>query len=81
VWAIFTAFAAYSLLGGTATPFMGAFWFILTIVTATRFVNPNVLVADCLSWRSFSWFNALGIMAPLAGLPFLLMEWGARSAS
>ncbi|HTR13702.1 MAG TPA: hypothetical protein VMI72_10755 [Roseiarcus sp.] len=55
---------------------MGVFWFIVTIVTATRFINPNKLVVDCLSWGSFTWFNALGVMAPLAGLPFLLMEWG-----
>ena len=26
--------------------------------------------------RSFTWFNALGLMAPAAGLPFLLIEWG-----
>jgi len=76
VWAIFSVFAAYSLLHGTATIFMGVFWVVVTGVTATRFINPNALVADCLSWGSFTWFNALGIMAPLAGLPFLLMEWG-----
>ena len=76
VWAVFTVFVAYSLSHGTATMFMGIFWLIVTIATATRFVNPNALIADCLSWGSFTWFNALGIMAPLAGLPFLLMEWG-----
>jgi len=76
VWAVFTVFVAYSLSHGTATMFMGIFWLIVTIATATRFVNPHALIADCLSWGSFTWFNALGIMAPLAGLPFLLMEWG-----
>jgi len=76
VCAIFTVFAAYSLLKGSATPFMGVFWLIVTVITATRFVNPNRLVADCLSWGSFTWFNALGVMAPAAGLPLLLMEWG-----
>ena len=76
VWAIFTIFATDSLLNGSSTPFMGVFWLIVTVVTATRFVNRNRLIADCLSWGSFTWFNALGIMAPLAGLPFLLMEWG-----
>jgi hypothetical protein len=55
---------------------MGAFWLIVSAVTATRFVNRNALLADCLSWGSFTCFNALGIMAPLAGLPFLLMQWG-----
>ena len=76
VWAIFTIFVAYSILHGTATTFMGVFWLVVTVVTATRFINRNALLADCLSWGSFTWFNALGIMAPLAGLPFLLMEWG-----
>jgi hypothetical protein len=76
VWAIFSLFAIYSLAHGTATQFEGVFWLIVTVFTATRFVNPNGLVANCLSWGSFTWFNALGIMAPLAGLPFLLMEWG-----
>ena len=55
---------------------MFSFWLIVTIVTATRAFNPDTLLADCISWGSFTWFNALGIMAPLAGLPFLLMEWG-----
>jgi hypothetical protein len=76
VWAIFTAFLIVSLSRGAATPFMGVFWLIVTTVTATRFFNPSRLLADCLSWGSFTWFNALGIMAPLAGLPFLLLEWG-----
>jgi hypothetical protein len=76
VWAIFTVFAVFTLLRQMATPFMGIFWLIVTVVTLTRFVNSNALIADCLSWGSFTWFNALGIMAPLAGLPFLLMEWG-----
>jgi hypothetical protein len=76
VWAIFTVFVVHAALNGRATPFMGVFWLIVSVVTATRFVNQNRLIADCLSWGSFTWFNALGIMAPAAGLPFLLMEWG-----
>jgi hypothetical protein len=54
---------------------MLVFWLIVTVVTATRFFNRNALFADCLSWGAFTWFNALGIFAPLAGLPFLLMAW------
>jgi hypothetical protein len=76
VWAIFTVFVGWSALHATATPFMGVFWLVVTVVTMTRFVNRNRLIANCLSWGSFTWFNALGIIAPLAGLPFLLMEWG-----
>ena len=43
---------------------------------ATRLFNPSDLHKDALSWGSFTWFNALGIMAPLAGLPFLLLDGG-----
>jgi hypothetical protein len=76
VWAIFTIFLGHAILQGSATPFMGVFWLIVTVVTMTRFVNPNPAYRRLLSWGSFTWFNALGIVAPAAGLPFLLMEWG-----
>lgn len=76
VLAIFTAFVIVALTRGTFTPWMGWFWLIVAAVTATRFVNPSPLIRDCLSFGSFTWFNALGIFAPIAGLPFLLMEWG-----
>lgn len=76
VWAIFTAFVAARLFGGALTLWIFSFWVIVSAVTATRAVNPNTLLADCISWGSFTWFNALGIMAPIAGLPFLLMDWG-----
>ncbi len=76
VWALFTAWMAWALVSGRVDGGIAAFWAIVTAVTATRLFNRNALVADCLSWGSFTWFNALGIMAPLAGLPFLLMEWG-----
>lgn len=76
VWVAFTIFLAMKLVGGGLTTFSVVFWLIVTGVKATRFFNPNTLVADCLSWGSFTWFNALGIMAPLADLPFLLMDWG-----
>lgn len=77
VWAIFTAFLLLNLFKGSFTPFMGLFWLIVTGLSATRLINPNALIADALSWGSFTWFNALGIMAPLAGLPFLLIDGGA----
>lgn len=76
VWIAFTIFVVAKIAGGGFTTLMGGFWLVVTIATATRFINPDKLVADCLSWGSFTWFNALGIMAPLAGLPFLLMDWG-----
>jgi hypothetical protein len=76
VWTIFTAFLIMKLLGGALTPAMIYFWIVVTVVTATRFINPWPGIRDALSWGSFTWFNALGIFAPIAGLPFLLMEWG-----
>ena len=76
VWAIFTAYLVYAFAKGFGTPFMGAFWVLVTALSATRFFNPDSLIADSLSWGSFTWFNALGIMAPLAGLPFLLLDGG-----
>lgn len=54
-----------------------AFWLVVALTTATRFFNPSQLHRDALSWGSFTWFNALGIMAPLAGLPFLLLDGAA----
>ncbi len=33
---------------------MGVFWLIVTVVTMTRFVNRNRLIADCLSWGPFA---------------------------
>ena len=49
---------------------------MLEIVGHPRVVNPDPLLRTSLSFGSFTWFNALGIFAPIAGLPFLLMEWG-----
>ncbi|WP_406854336.1 hypothetical protein ABEG18_17515 [Alsobacter sp. KACC 23698] len=76
VWAIFTAYSAMLAFTGQLTAGVALFWVVVSAVTATRLINPNGLVADCLSWGSFTWFNALGVMAPLAGLPFLLVAWG-----
>ena len=76
VWAIFTGFLLVSAIGGGIDMSLLAFWVVVSVVTATRAFNPSGLLADCLSWGSFTWFNALGIMAPLAGLPFLLVAWG-----
>jgi hypothetical protein len=76
VWLAFTMFAVLLWRKGGLTSAVAIFWAVVTLASATRILNPSRLVADCLSWGSFTWFNALGLMAPLAGLPFLLMEWG-----
>ena len=62
----------YGFDGGEAL-----FWLAVALTTASRFINPSQVHRDALSWGSFTWFNALGIMAPLAGLPFLLLEGAA----
>jgi hypothetical protein len=61
VWLAFTVYAAILLTSGGLTGGIAVFWLVVTAVTATRFVNPNRLVANCLSWGSFTWFNALGL--------------------
>lgn len=76
VMLIFTVFVLVALKTNQFTAWMGIFWLIVALVTATRFFNPSPLIRECLSFGSFTWFNALGIFAPIAGLPFLLMEWG-----
>lgn len=76
VWGIFTLFVLYSAVSGGFTSWMGWFWLIVSLSTATRFINPSPLLRECWSFGSFTWFNALGIFAPIAGLPFLLMDWG-----
>lgn len=78
VLAAFTAFLAFRFTNGTATTAMLLFWAVVAAVTATRLINPNPRLADAVSWGAFTWFNALGIMAPIAGLPFLLMDWGGQ---
>lgn len=78
VLTFFSAFLAFRLLEGTATMAMLYFWIVVIAVAGTRLINPSPLIADALSWGTFTWFNALGIMAPIAGLPFLLMDWGGQ---
>ncbi len=60
-------------MSGKATGFIAFFWFLVTVLSATRIFNRNAIAADALSWGSFTWFNALGIFAPLAAQPFLLL--------
>ena len=77
---------AVAMIGKVSTISAGL-WLMVTVLSATRFINKNKVLADAISWGNFTWFNALGIMAPLAGLPFLLlvgadklslMSWGGH---
>lgn len=61
-------------------PLFFIFWTVVLMLVLSRFLNKNARVADSLSWGNFTWVNALGFMAPLAGLsPFLLGEGGELS--
>jgi hypothetical protein len=59
---------------------LGLFVLAVAVTIASRFFNPNTLIRDSIAWGTFTWFNALGIMAPLGGLSFYLLgEGGALS--
>ena len=74
VLAIFSAYLVWRFSHTGFETNAAIFWAIVAATTATRLINPSELHRDALSWGSFTWFNALGIMAPLAGLPFLLLD-------
>ena len=74
VLGIFTLFLGWRIAKYGFEPGNALFWLVVALFTASRFINPSALWRDSLSWGSFTWYNALGIMAPLAGLPFLLLD-------
>lgn len=63
---------------GRGTPWHLMFLCIVLAFIATRFVNRNELVRDSIAWGTFTWFNALGLMAPLGGLSFYLLGEGGQ---
>jgi hypothetical protein len=80
VFATFTAGALYYATMGKATLGTLIFWLVAVGFIATRFVNTNIRLRDSLAWGTFTWFNALGLMAPIGGLSFYLLgEGGALS--
>lgn len=74
----FSAGVAYYAAKGMATTWHFVFWGIVTAFIATRFINPSKLVRDSLAWGTFTWLNALGLMAPLGGLSFYLLGEGGE---
>lgn len=73
VWLAFSLYFAWALMSGTASGTAALLWLFVTVLAASRMVNPYATLRDALSWGNFAWFNALGLMAPLAGMPFLLL--------
>jgi hypothetical protein len=52
------------------------FWVAVTLLIASRFINRNEGLVNAISWGTFTWLNALGIMAPIGGLSFYLLGEG-----
>jgi hypothetical protein len=78
VWLTFTAGVVFAAVAGRGQSFHLIFLVIVTALILSRFVNPRQDVADALSWGTFTWLNALGIMAPLGGLSFYLLGEGGQ---
>lgn len=78
VWVSFTLGIIAAAVSGRGLAFHPYFWVIVTLFIATRFINPSKGIADALSWGTFTWLNALGIFAPLAGLSFYLLGEGGE---
>lgn len=74
VWALLTVAAGWMFMSGKGYAGLAIFWLVVSALAASRWINPNATLANALSWGSFTWFNALGIMAPLAGMSFLLLD-------
>ncbi len=76
VFATFTAgVAIYASRNGLSLGLV-AFWVAVTLLIASRFINRNPQWVNAISWGTFTWLNALGIMAPLGGLSFYLLGEG-----
>ena len=78
VFASFSAGVAYYFAKGMGTTGHLIFWLVVTAFIATRFINKNVRLRDSIAWGTFTWLNALGLMAPLGGLSFYLLGEGGQ---
>ena len=78
VFATFSAGVAYYFAKGMGTTGHLVFWVVVTAFIATRFINPNLRLRDSIVWGTFTWLNALGIFAPIAGLTFYLLGEGGQ---
>lgn len=74
----FTAGVAALVRAGSFAPIHFIFWTAAMGLIATRWINRDSRLADAISWGNFTWFNALGLMAPLGGLSFYLLGEGGE---
>jgi hypothetical protein len=72
----FTAGVVVFMAKGGFSVGIAAFWVAVVALIATRFVNKNEGLVNAISWGTFTWLNALGIMAPIGGLSFYLLGEG-----
>ncbi|WP_150285789.1 hypothetical protein [Rhabdaerophilum calidifontis] len=76
VLATFGLAMARLIAAGAFTPLHFMFLTAVLALLASRFINRSPGLADAISWGNFTWFNALGLMAPLGGLSFYLLGEG-----
>jgi hypothetical protein len=76
VFVTFTAALAVHISKNGFSPGLLGFWIAVTALIATRFFNKDQQLVGAVSWGTFTWLNALGIMAPLGGLSFYLLGEG-----
>ncbi len=78
VLATFSAGLVWLVRSGGFKPVHFIFYTAVLGLIASRFLNRDGLIADAISWGNFTWFNALGLMAPLGGLSFYLLGEGGE---
>ncbi|MCZ8187269.1 MAG: hypothetical protein O9308_12870 [Beijerinckiaceae bacterium] len=78
VFLTFSLGVAFYFAKGAGTPGHLVFWAIVALFIATRFINRNERLRDSIAWGTFTWLNALGLMAPLGGLSFYLLGEGGE---
>jgi hypothetical protein len=69
------AVAAHMMVNGLSLGIV-AFWVVVVALIASRFINRNEGVVNAITWGTFTWLNALCIMAPIGGLSFYLLGEG-----
>jgi hypothetical protein len=74
----FSAGYFWMITAGKGTPVMFMFFTAVVLLVASRALNRSPAIADAITWGNFTWFNALGLMAPLGGLSFYLLGEGGE---
>lgn len=63
---------------GMFTPAKFMFLTAVLALVLSRLINRDERLANSISWGNFTWFFALGLMAPIAGLSFYLLGEGGE---